>query len=199
MQRRSSGAARFRRIAFVPRAPRGGEPPRRANPRRSRALEYAVQVAALALPAVLIPASAALADQVMDKVEVRTTPDKAWAAIGDFCGIKDWHPEVVSCELQIDGASRVRTLTLRDGTKFVEKEASWNDRGRAYSYTILEGPLPVSNTTSMIKVLATERGKVNLFWTSSFKPVGSAADAKKSLSDFYIAGLRSLKAKLEGR
>jgi hypothetical protein len=148
---------------------------------------------------VLASIKGAAADQVMDRVEVKTSPEKAWAEIGDFCGIKNWHPAVVSCELTGEGAPRVRTLTLQGGAKMIEKEMSWNDRGRAYSYTTLEGPLPVTNTTAMIKVLPGDRGKVNLVWTSSFKPIGSSAEAKKALETFYLAGLQSLKAKLEER
>lgn len=144
-------------------------------------------------------AGGAQADQVMNRIEVQASPDAAWAAIGDFCGIKDWHPEVVACELQGDGMPRTRMLTLVDGAKFIEKEMNWNDRGRAYSYMVVEGPMPIMNAMSMIKVLPSEHGSVSLLWTGSFKPVGPAEDAKQILSDFYVAGLRSLKAKLEAR
>lgn len=157
----------------------------------------AMRALTLAFVSVSLMTGLAKADQVMDKIEVETTPDKAWAAIGDFCGIKNWHPSVASCELTGGGVPRVRILILRDGTKVVEKEANWNDRGRAYSYMTVEGPLPITSAMTMIKVLPRERGKLDLLWTSSFKPVGSATEAKQAVAEFLAVGLRSLKAKLE--
>lgn len=136
-------------------------------------------------------------EQVMNRVVVQASPDAAWAAIGGFCGIKDWHPEVVSCEVQGEGMPRTRMVTLLDGAQFIEREVNWNDRGRAYSYTIVEGPLPITNAIAMIKVLPSEEGSISLLWTGSFKPVGSPEEAKMILSGFYAAGLESLKAKLE--
>lgn len=153
---------------------------------------------ALAIAVVFLALSGtARGEQAMQRVVVHASPDDAWAAIGGFCGIADWHPEVVSCEVQSEGMPRTRVVTLVDGARFIEREVNWNDRGRAYSYTIVEGPLPVTNATAMIKVLPTEEGSVSLLWTGSYRPVGSPEEAKMILSGFYAAGLESLKAKLE--
>lgn len=141
--------------------------------------------------------SRAFADKVLDRIEVKTTPDKAWAAIGDFCGIKDWHPLVAGCEAEGEGNARMRTLTLKNGAKLVEKEVTWNDLGRSYVYKIVESSLPVENCTASIKVLPIDDARIHILWTSSFKPVGSAAAAQKAVSEIFVAGLKSLKAKLE--
>jgi len=142
--------------------------------------------------------SGALADQAMERVEVKTTPDKAWAAVGDFCAIKDWHPAIVSCELDADGKKRIRTLTTKDGSKIVEQETYRNDAGHSYGYTILESPLPVESYHATIRILPIEPGRVSIVWSSSYKSKGPAADAQKAVSGIYSAGLENLKAQLEG-
>jgi hypothetical protein len=144
-------------------------------------------------------ASGVLADQALDRIAIKSTPDKAWAAIGDFCGIKDWHPDVEACELQHDGKALFRVLSLKNGGKVVELEISRNDRGRAYAYRIAESPWPVENYTATLRVLPMEGGRVDIIWASAFKPIGPAAAAKKKISEIYSAGLKSLKAKLEAK
>lgn len=150
-----------------------------------------------AAAALVASASGAAAEQVMERIEVHATPEEAWAAIGDFCGIKDWHPSVVSCDLQGDGKTKLRTLILRDGAKILEKETSWNDVSRSYSYKILESPLPVESYSATFKVLPMDKTRIYLLWTSSFKPIGPAPEAQKVISEIYAAGLKSLKEKLE--
>lgn len=148
---------------------------------------------------ILFLPTGAFANQVMEKVEVKTTPDKAWASIGDFCGIKDWHPAIASCELKQDGKALVRTLTTVDGGTMVEKEMTRSDAAHAYSYRILEGLFPVENYVSTIRVLPMDHGRVSILWVGAFKPVGPASDAEKAVSDNYRTGLRGLKSKLEAK
>lgn len=147
--------------------------------------------------ALAVSAGGAEAEQALVRLDVKTTPDKAWAAIGDFCGIKDWHPAVASCELKSDGKTQIRTLILKDGGKIEEQEVNWNNLGRAYSSKIVESPLPVEKLSSTLKVLPIDKKKIQLLSTSSFKPVGPAAEAEKAVSDYYLSGLKSLRDRLE--
>lgn len=147
----------------------------------------------------LASATAVSADQVMERIEINTTPDRAWSAIGDFCGIKNWHPSIASCEFQNPITADVRILTTKEGGKFVEQATYWNDQTHAYSYRNLQSPLPVENYTSTIRVLPIDSGKVNIVWISSYKPIGPAAKAKSLVSETYSTGLRTLKGQLESR
>lgn len=147
----------------------------------------------------LASASCVLADQVLERIEINTTADKAWAAIGNFCGIKNWHPAVASCELENEITADVRILTMKDGAKFIEQAVFWSNQSRAYSYRNLASPLPVENYTATIRVLPIDRSKVNIIWMSAFKPIGPAATAKSLLSEFYSAGLKTLKTILESQ
>ena len=39
-------------------------------------------------------AAPAMALEAAKQIEVKATPAATWAAIGDFCGIGNWHPAV---------------------------------------------------------------------------------------------------------
>src|SRR5262245_51635504 len=132
------------------------------------------------------------------KVEGPGTVDKAWALIGDFCGIKDWHPAIANCELkEMDGA-KIRTLTTKDGAVLVEKLTAWDDASHSYSYEILESPLPVANYASTIVVEEDdEPDTVAITWSSTFDANGKTDDeAREIISGIYVAGLGALKEKL---
>jgi polyketide cyclase/dehydrase/lipid transport protein len=130
------------------------------------------------------------------KIEASGTVDKAWALIGDFCGIKDWHPAIANCEMKEMEGAKIRTLTTKDGGVIVEKLTNWDDAGHSYSYEILESPLPVANYVSTIKV-EENGGTVAIDWSSTFDAKGASDDdAKKTIIGIYDAGLGSLKEKL---
>jgi hypothetical protein len=154
-----------------------------------------------ALLALVLSASNAAAAQNSNRVEGRGTVAKAWSLVGDFCGIKTWHPAIASCvESEKDGA-KLRTLTTKDGATFVEQLVKWDDKNTSYTYKILESPLPVSNYVSTIKVEEDdEPGKVAITWSSTFDPKGVSEDAaRKVVADIYLAGLLKLKSELKDK
>ena len=85
--------------------------------------------------------SPAMALEAHKSVMVDATPAQAWAAVGDFCGIVDWHPAVEKCELGKKDGKTIRTLSLKGGGTLVEEETAHTKN--SYSYAILSGPLPV--------------------------------------------------------
>ena len=158
---------------------------------RYRVIGYGLVLAALAC-------GSAQAEKNSNRVEGQGTRAQAWALLGDFCGIKTWHPAIASCELSQKDGARIRTLTTKDGGKFVEKLVKWDDTDTSYTYQILESPLPIENYVSTIKVEDDdEPGKVAITWSSTFDPKGVTPQvARKAVADIYLAGLLALKAKL---
>ncbi|MFA5123512.1 SRPBCC family protein [Zavarzinia sp.] len=155
----------------------------------------------LIIAAVLLAAGPALAAENSNRVEAKADAAKAWGLIGDFCGIKAWHPAIADCVLSEQDGAKIRTLTTKDGAKFVEKLVAWDDAGHSYTYEILQGPLPVEHYRSTLKVEEDdEPGKVAITWSSTFDPKGvSETDARKAVADVYLAGLLSLKKTLNGK
>lgn len=119
----------------------------------------------------------------------------AWAAVGDFCGIAAWHPAVAKCELATKDGATFRTLTLKDGAKLLEKQTAFDAKAMSYSYTIEEGPLPVANYKSTLKVVSKDKG-ATIDWSGTFDAKGAPdADAVKTISGIYGGGVDALVAK----
>jgi hypothetical protein len=137
-----------------------------------------------------------LAAEVTEKVEVKATPAATMALIGDFCGIKNWHPVIANCEVKMDGADSVRTLTAKDGAQFVEKELASDDH--SYTYTILTSPLPLKGYKSTLGVSGSG-DMTTITWTGTFTPNAPDNGVEKVVSSIYSAGLTGLKTKLEAK
>ena len=119
----------------------------------------------------------------------------AWAAVGDFCGIASWHPAVANCEISIKNGATFRTLTLKDGAKLLEKQTAFDAAKMTYSYTIEEGPLPVANYKSTLKVVAKDK-VATIDWSGTFDAKGAPdADAVKTITGIYDGGVDALVAK----
>jgi len=126
-------------------------------------------------------AGTAFAAEVSKQLDVSASPDQAWAAVGEFCGIGDWHPAIEKCELSSQGKDKIRTLSLKGGGTIVEKLVKWEPKKHSYTYAIVSSPLPVSDYISTISVKAEGQGS-RLVWKGKFTPVGDglAGIAKKA-------------------
>ena len=153
------------------------------------------------LAAALVAATPALAVDAKYRVEDKAiSADAVWAAIGDFCGIANWHPAVEACALGERDGAEIRTLTLKDGGgTIVEKLVEWNDDAHSYTYAILEpGPLPVEGYTSTLSTKADDDGGAGIRWVGSFTAKGASDDdAKAAIEGVYKAGVDALFAKVK--
>jgi hypothetical protein len=145
----------------------------------------AIGLSLLALTAV--PASA-LESSI--KGSSTASADAVWAKIGDFCGIGKWHPAIEKCVLSADG--KERTLSLKGGGTVVEKLEKRDDAAHSYTYSIVSGPLPVTNYMSTISVAAAGTGST-ITWSGKYDAKGASdADAKKTIDGVYQGGIDQL-------
>ncbi len=130
-------------------------------------------------------------------IEVRAAPAAVWSAIGAFCAIKDWLPPVGMC-IEDGKTPSTRTLVTKDGkAAFVETQTARSDTEHSYSYTFVSSPLPVTNYSSTIQVIAKGEGVSVVTWTGSYTPdSGKEKDASDALNGVYEAGLAGIKARL---
>jgi hypothetical protein len=149
----------------------------------------------LAAAAASVVAGSAMAAEVSKQLDVAVAPDKAWAALGEFCGIGDWHPAIATCALSNQGKDKVRTLSLKGGGTIVEKLVKWDRRNHSYTYAILSSPLPVSDYVSTISVSPHGDSGSRLVWRGKFKPVGDEAKAKEVIAGIYTDGLAGIAQK----
>jgi hypothetical protein len=142
--------------------------------------------------ALLLSGTAAHAVQSTARATSNLPPDRMWAKIGDFCGIGHWHPAIENCELSPDG--KTRTLSLKGGGTIVEKLVKMDPVHHSYTYSIVSGPLPVTNYRSTLSVAPKGKGSV-VKWVGKYDAKGaSKADAKKAIDGVYDSGLKALTA-----
>ena len=135
----------------------------------------------------------------MTKVSLSTTlpvPARTvWGLIGGFNTLAKWHPAVAKSEETQEGAATIRRLTLHGGGTIVERLEGNDDKKRTYTYSILEGPLPVAGYTATLHVEEDKGGKsCTVEWSSEFKPSGaSEPEAVKVIRGLYEAGFDNLR------
>jgi hypothetical protein len=145
---------------------------------------------AIGLSLLVLAAVPASAIESSIKGSSTASADAVWAKIGDFCGIGKWHPAIEKCVLSADG--KQRTLSLKGGGTVVEKLEKRDDAAHSYTYSIVDGPLPVTNYVSTISVAAAGTGST-ITWSGKYDAKGASdADAKKTMDGVYQGGIDQL-------
>ena len=143
--------------------------------------------------AVLIGSGSAYAITVKKRTEAPGLPPEIWKIVGEFCAIEKWHPAVAKCEESKEGDVTFRTLTLKDGGKIKEKLTGTEDL--AYTYEIVESPLPVKNYKSKLWLeVDDEPNRSVIYWQSDFDANGKSDDeAKKVITGILTDGVKGIK------
>ncbi|WP_181707728.1 SRPBCC family protein [Chthonobacter rhizosphaerae] len=156
-------------------------------------------IALLTIAAAIAAVSAAPASAVEARKREESkaiTVAAAWKVIGDFCGIKSWHPAIADCVLSDKDGKQIRTLTTKDGAKFVEELVEWNEAETKYTYIILESPLPVANYKATLSVKADDDGGAGVRWLGTFDAKGVSDDEAKAIVEgIYAPGIASIMEK----
>ncbi|MFQ6018433.1 MAG: SRPBCC family protein [Kiloniellaceae bacterium] len=125
--------------------------------------------------------------------------ENIWKLIGGFNALPDWHPAIAKSEIETEGNTTLRRLSLVGGGEILEKLEQSDEDERLYSYSILNSPLPVANYTGTIRVREAEGGGCSIEWSSEFEPSGAAeGDAVKAIEGVYQAGFENLKKMFGG-
>jgi hypothetical protein len=144
----------------------------------------------------LVSSATAFAAEAFSRVDLslgpKGDPNAVWAAIGDFCGISSWHPDVGRRVLSADG--KRRTLSLKGGGTLTELLETMDAANHSYSYTILSGTWPVTKYHAKLEVVVNPSIHITvLSWGARYEAKGvPAASAKKLVDDFFSAGLDGL-------
>ena len=155
-----------------------------------------MKLAFLGLAALVVTAGSAFAVDVNKKIAAPGQMLVVWTIASEFCSIKDWHPAVADCKESKEGSDTFRTITLKDGGVIKEKLTGSDET--SYSYEIIESPLPVKDYSAKLWVEEDERdpNRTVIHWDATFDANGASDDeAKKVISDIFLAGLKSIKQK----
>ncbi|WP_409565824.1 SRPBCC family protein [Methylobacterium sp. J-077] len=148
--------------------------------------------------ALLLAAGPACALEVTRSRDIPAPPTAVWALIGDFCAIGLWHPQVERCILSRedddDGIrAQVRGVVAKGGLgTIVEVETARDEAGMSYSYSFIQGPLPVRAYNATLAVRPNGAGST-VVWTATFDAEGmSDAEALADITGVYDAGLAGI-------
>lgn len=126
-------------------------------------------------------------------LDLPVSAEDVWKLVGGFQALPDWLPMIVESLPQEGG--HVRHLRTADGTIIVERLHSYDAEACTYSYSIVEGPFPVTEYLATLKVEATGDKSSKVTWGGSFTPVGvSDAEVETLFKGVYEGGLAALKA-----
>lgn len=145
-----------------------------------------------------------LADKPACAIEVTRSRDlpapaaAVWALIGDFCGIQLWHPQVERCIASADDdddgiRAQIRGLVVKGGLgTIVEVETARDEAGMSYSYSFIQGPLPVRAYNSTLAVRPNGAGST-VIWTATFDAEGMGEpEAVADIAGVFEAGLAGI-------
>jgi hypothetical protein len=125
-------------------------------------------------------------------IRIPVSADTVWQLVGGFMSLPDWLPLIASSVAQEGG--RVRHLTTQDGAEISERLEAFDNQARTYSYSIVNGPFPVTDYRATLKVSAEGDDAAVVEWSGSFTPVGiSDAEAEAIFLGVYEGGLEALK------
>lgn len=94
-----------------------------------------------------------------------SSADKVWSVLADWQNVGDWFPGIASCT--VDG--QVRTLTLENGAKIVERVTTVDPTLRRLEYEVVDGDVKVDAHRATIDVLEID-GKTLVVSSVSTEP-----------------------------
>lgn len=126
------------------------------------------------------------------EIDVAVPAERAWALVGDPCGVPQWYPLYESCVL--DGSTR--TLSRADGATLVEELLTRDDAAMTYSYAVTDG-LPLAEHEASFTVVPTDTG-CRVVWRTHAVHEDPSIDMEERLVDRQREALEGLRAVLEG-
>lgn len=129
--------------------------------------------------------------------QVNATAAAVWEIVHDFGDIRRWSGGISDCQLEGEGVGAIRTIKL-GGMVIRERLEAFDDAARSFSYSIVEGPLPLADYLSTFVVTDADGGaKIN--WGSRFTPAGmTEADAVALVEGIYRQGISGIRKALAG-
>jgi hypothetical protein len=131
--------------------------------------------------------------EVEEVMPLSAPAQDVWSVIGNFGGLADWHPAAIACVLSEEGTDTIRTISIPGGGSLVEKLEALDDDAMSQTYSIVDGPLPVTGYMSTIRVLPESDSSCRVLWAGRFDASGAPDEvAQKVVRGIYTAGLSAL-------
>ena len=132
---------------------------------------------------------------VHQSLTLDASANDVWEIVGNFDKMSDWHPAILTTESEDTENGRQRALTLLGGTKKqLERLNEFDGENLSYTYSMIDGPLPVQDYTGKILVESNEEAGCTVTWSADFEPQGTTeADASAVIEGYFSTGMNALK------
>jgi len=143
-----------------------------------------------------------MAERVFVSTVINAPVDRVWRVVRDFNGLPNWMAGMKSSEIEggkdSSAIGAVRKVTLDGGGVLRERLEQLSEEERQITYSVLEGPLPVREVLTSMRLLPiTDMFWTYAEWTSRFTPEsGKEKEGTQYLTRVFNAGFRQLKRHL---
>jgi hypothetical protein len=127
--------------------------------------------------------------------------ERVWGVLRDFNGHDKWHPPVAESQIErgwpSDRVGCVRRFRLRDGAELRERLLTLSDADLAYSYCLLETPIPLFNYVAHVRLAPVTDGDRTFWrWESRFDtPPGRETELAGMVGkEIYQGGFDAIRA-----
>lgn len=132
--------------------------------------------------------------KVVRSTVIAAPVEAVWAVLRDFNGHDRWHPAVAESQIErgqsADRIGCVRRFRLQDGSELRERLLTLSDADLAFSYCLLETPIPLLNYVAHVRLAPVTDGDQTFWhWESRFDtPAGREADLARMVGDQIYGG-----------
>jgi hypothetical protein len=127
--------------------------------------------------------------------------DRVWEVLRDFNGHDRWHPivrdSVVEKGWPSDRVGCVRRFHLQDGSELRELLLTMSDADMAFSYCLLDTPVPLLNYVAHVRLVpVTDGDRTFWHWESRFDtPAGREQELRQMVAEgVYQSGFDAIRA-----
>ncbi|MEM8665839.1 MAG: SRPBCC family protein [Pseudomonadota bacterium] len=128
--------------------------------------------------------------------------EAVWEILRDFNGHDEWHPAVADSAMErgapVDKVGGVRRFHLADGSELREQLLTHSDIDMAFSYCLLDTPVPLLNYVAHVRLFPVTDGDMTFWqWESRFDtPKGRESELARMVGDdIYVAGMEAIRAR----
>jgi hypothetical protein len=129
--------------------------------------------------------------------------ERVWEVLRDFNGHDRWHPAVADSVIErsqaADKVGCVRRFHLADGSELRELLLTLSDIDMAFSYCLLDTPVPLFNYVAHVRLLPVTDGDATFWhWESRFDtPAGREDELARMVGgNIYEGGFAAIRAHL---
>ena len=132
--------------------------------------------------------------KVVRSTVIAAPVEAVWAVLRDFNGHDRWHPAVAESQIErgqsADRVGCVRRFKLQDGSELRERLLTLSDADMAFSYCLLETPIPLLNYVAHVRLAPVTDGDHTFWqWESRFDtPAGREAELVQMVGDGIYSG-----------